>query len=65
MPGGSESMVGKSLTFTKVTRHHSGIYLCSADNGFGEPGTAQVILDVEREMPFHEFPPNFDGANDF
>ena len=49
MPGGSESMVGKSLTFTKVTRHHSGFYFCSADNGFGEPGSAQVILDVQRK----------------
>ena len=52
MPGGSESMVGKSLTFTKVTRHHSGFYFCSADNGFGEPGSAQVILDVQRKCRY-------------
>ena len=49
MPDGSESTKGMSLTFTKVTRHNSGIYVCLADNGFGEPSTAEIKLDVERE----------------
>jgi len=47
MPDGSESTKGMSLTFTKVTRHNSGIYVCAADNGFGEPSTAEIKLDVE------------------
>lgn len=49
MPDGAESTKGMSLTFTKVTRHNSGIYVCAADNGFGEPSTAEIKLDVERE----------------
>ena len=57
MPDGSESTKGMSLTFTKVTRHNSGIYVCAADNGFGEPSTAEIKLDVEREffLPKYRF----------
>ena len=50
MPNGEDSMKGLSLTYTKVTRHHSGVYICSADNGFGEPTTAILKLDVQREL---------------
>lgn len=40
---------GLSLTFTSVTRHHSGFYTCAADNGFSDvPATATLILDVQR-----------------
>ena len=49
MPDGSEAKEGLSMTFGKVTRHNSGIYVCSADNGFGEPSTAEIKLDVERK----------------
>ena len=49
MPGGEDSIRGLSVTFTAVTRHHSGHYLCSADNGFGQPSVANIKLDVQRK----------------
>ncbi len=49
MPGGEDSIRGLSVTFTSVTRHHSGHYMCSADNGFGQPSTASIKLDVQRK----------------
>ena len=47
LPGGEDELRGLSLTFPQVTRHHSGVYICSADNGFGDPVTAIVKLDVQ------------------
>ena len=50
MPSGEEEISGNMITFSQVTRHHSGHYICSADNGFGpQPVTAQIKLDVQRE----------------
>ena len=49
LPSGEESINGLSMTFTSVTRRHSGVYICSADNGFGEPSTAVLRVDVQRE----------------
>ena len=47
-------MTGSQLTFFKVTRHHSGIYNCSANNGFSStlPATASktITLDVHRKL---------------
>ena len=51
-PDGREEMTGSRITFAKVTRHHSGIYNCSADNGFRPmPPTANklITLDVHRK----------------
>ena len=42
LPGGEESLSGSSITFPRASRHHTGLYTCSADNGWGEPATAQV-----------------------
>ena len=50
MPTGEESIRGLSLTYKSVTRHHSGIYICEADNGFGEPSVANLKLDVQRKF---------------
>ncbi len=50
MPTGEDNLHGLSMTYTAVTRHHSGIYICSADNGFGEPSTANIKLDVQRKQ---------------
>ena len=50
MPTGEESIRGLSLTYTSVTRHHSGIYICQADNGFGETSEANLKLDVQRKF---------------
>ena len=35
MPDGEKDMEADELSFTHVTRHHSGIYECVASNGFG------------------------------
>ena len=35
-------MTGESLIFPETTRHHSGIYNCYADNGWGSPASAKV-----------------------
>ena len=50
MPTGEESIRGISLAYKAVTRHHSGIYICQADNGFGEPSMANLKLDVQRKF---------------
>ena len=50
MPTGEDNTRGLSLTYTAVTRHHSGIYICSADNGFGQPTVANLKLDVQRKF---------------
>jgi len=47
MPSGEEEARGLSMTFTSATRHHSGIYTCSADNGFGRATNKTITLDVQ------------------
>ena len=37
MPDGSNLIKGDELNFINVNHRHSGIYTCTADNGFGEP----------------------------
>ena len=49
MPSGEESIRGLSITYTAVTRHHSGVYICDADNGFGDISSATLKLDVQRK----------------
>ena len=49
MPSGEESIRGLSITYTAVTRHHSGVYICDADNGFGDTTSAILKLDVQRK----------------
>jgi len=47
MPGGEEEVVGNILHFKEVTRHHTGHYVCEADNGFGpEPVRKEIKLEV-------------------
>ena len=52
MPSGEESIRGLSITYTAVTRHHSGVYICDADNGFGDSSSAILKLDVQRKLNF-------------
>jgi len=47
LPDGKVAIRGQSLQYFDVTRKHSGIYICSADNGFGEPVEAEIKLDVQ------------------
>lgn len=37
---------GTSLTMTGVTRHHSGLYECQADNGVGATVKAETKLKI-------------------
>ena len=55
MPSGEERIHGQSITFTSVNRHHSGNYICSADNGFGEPSETILKLDVQRKCQNDKF----------
>ena len=53
---GEKEMTGSRITFAKATRHHSGIYNCSADNGYSPmpPGAHKLItLDVHRKFTYH------------
>ena len=50
---GNKEMTGSRITFAKADRHHSGIYKCSADNGYSPmpPGAHKLItLDVQRKF---------------
>jgi len=47
MPTGGNSLEGDSITFPAANRHFSGVYICSADNGWSQPATAEVRLDVQ------------------
>ena len=49
MPSGEDEARGLSMTFTSTSRHHSGFYTCSADNGFGRATNATITLDVQRK----------------
>ena len=55
MPRGEESIRGLSITYTAVTRHHSGVYICDADNGFGDTTSAILKLDVQRKYLYQLF----------
>lgn len=40
---------GMTLTMSHVTRHHSGVYECEADNGVGKSVKAVITLTVRCE----------------
>lgn len=47
LPSGEMSIKADSISFPKTNRRHSGIYICSADNGWGEPATSKIKLNVQ------------------
>ena len=52
MPDGAESVRGLSIRYPSVSRHDSGVYICSAHNGLdgdSEPVEQKIKLDVHRE----------------
>jgi hypothetical protein len=49
MPGGESEVKAEALTFGKTSRHHSGVYTCSADNGWGSAAQARIVLDVQHK----------------
>ena len=40
---------GEVMELSQVTRHHEGVYQCSANNGVGEKAESQINLRVLRE----------------
>ena len=63
LPSGDKVIEGDKLVIQDVTRHHSGIYLCTGDNKVGRPDTAQIdlkvlckpIFDFKKQIYFHLF----------
>ncbi|XP_050710598.1 protein amalgam-like isoform X2 [Eriocheir sinensis] len=47
LPSGLSSHEGKTLFLHGVDRHVEGTYLCTADNGVGEPASAAMTITVE------------------
>ena len=46
LPSGDKFVDGNSVVIQEVSRHHSGIYICSADNEVGNPARAEIDLKV-------------------
>lgn len=46
MPRSEVSNGGSTLTLHEVTRHHAGIYKCSATNGVGKDAVEEIHLQV-------------------
>jgi len=47
MPDGSSEIESDMVIFSDVTKHHAGIYKCSATNGFGKQASKKVEVVVE------------------
>ncbi|KAK8746885.1 hypothetical protein OTU49_016881 [Cherax quadricarinatus] len=47
LPSGHRTEQGERLTLEAVDRHMEGTYLCTADNGIGEPAAADMSVTVE------------------
>ena len=47
MPDGSNEIESEIVTFSDVTRHHAGTYVCSASNGHGKEASKKVEVNVE------------------
>ena len=46
LPSGEKFEEGNSVIIQDVSRHHSGIYVCTADNQVGSPASAEIDLKV-------------------
>ena len=47
LPDGRKELAADELNYVKVDHHHSGTYVCTADNGFGEPVKEKIEVDIE------------------
>lgn len=43
---GEEKLHSHILSIENVDRHKGGVYICTANNGVGQPASSQVILHV-------------------
>ncbi|XP_066908891.1 opioid-binding protein/cell adhesion molecule homolog [Halyomorpha halys] len=43
---GVKSITGSSLTINQTTRHHAGVYMCTADNGVLVPVTKEINVNI-------------------
>ncbi|XP_055678970.1 limbic system-associated membrane protein-like isoform X1 [Lutzomyia longipalpis] len=46
LPNGEERLYSPILSIENMDRHKSGIYICQARNGVGQPASSQVVLHV-------------------
>ncbi|XP_075147944.1 uncharacterized protein LOC142221942 [Haematobia irritans] len=46
LPNGEEKLHSHILSIENVDRHKGGVYICTANNGVGQPASSQVILHV-------------------
>ena len=46
LPSGEKRAYGSNLVIIDVSRHHSGLYICTAVNGVGQPSKAEIDLQV-------------------
>ncbi|XP_018323702.1 protein amalgam-like [Agrilus planipennis] len=46
LPSGERSVSGQALVIQSADRHSAGQYMCSADNGVGQPDTKIITLNV-------------------
>lgn len=47
LPDGRHELEADELSFQNVDRHHSGIYVCTANNGYGESVKEKIEIEVE------------------
>ena len=47
LPDGRDKIEGNEISFRKVDRHHSGTYVCTANNGYGQEVREKIHLEVE------------------
>lgn len=43
---GEEKLHSHILSIENVDRHKGGVYICTANNGVGQPASSQVVLHV-------------------
>lgn len=49
LPDGSTTVVASELVYPNVNRHHAGIYMCAANNGYGQEAKEKIEVVVEYE----------------
>ena len=50
MPKADVTRGGSTLTLSDVTRHHAGVYRCTASNGVGQDAVEEIHLQILCEL---------------